>query len=142
MSGITNLKLFFSFFFLTSTYAFAQEDNPLPYVQKEAAYDIAPQFPGGPDSLQAYFATHIIYPEPEKSNGIEGYVMLKFEVTKKGKIINVSPVNGVPGGPNLVREAIRVVLSMPSWKSALKKGKPVPAEVNLNVPFYLNSNSK
>jgi periplasmic protein TonB len=112
-------------------------ENPLPWSPPEPAYDIAPQFPGGPDALNKYFSDSIQYPEPEKSKGIQGYVMLKFEVSKKGEIINVQPVNGVPGGPNLVKEAIRVMLMMPKWIPATKNGKRVQAEYHINVPFKL-----
>jgi len=115
----------------------AQEDNPLPYTSKESVYDMAPQFPGGPDAMHKYFTEHVQYPEPEKSKMIQGDVMLKFIVTKKGKIINVAPINGVPGGPNLVKEAIRLVLLMPDWIPATKNGKKVETEYNLSIPFRL-----
>jgi protein TonB len=114
---------------------YAQEENPLPVVQKEPAYDSAPQFPGGPDSLSAYIRNNLKYPESLKSTRPEGVVMLKFTVTKKGKIKDVIPVNGVPGAPEFVPEAIRLVLLMPSWIPALKKGKAVDAEYQISIPF-------
>ncbi len=122
-------------FVLIANNIYAQEENPLPYVQKEPVYDVAPQFPGGPDSLNAYISRNLVYPESLKSKRPEGIVMLKFIVTKKGKITDVSPVNGVPGAPEFVPEAIRLVLLMPHWNPALKKGKAVETEYHLNIPF-------
>jgi TonB family protein len=117
---------------------FAQEYNPLPFVHKEPVFDIAPQFPGGSNAMLVYFADSIRYPEPEKSKRIQGSVAVKFDISKKGKISNVRATNGVPGGPNLVPEAIRVLEGMPNWTPATKKGKPVKVEeYSLHVPFKI-----
>ena len=64
-------------------------------------------------------------------------VFVKFDVTKKGKVINVQVTNGVPGGPNLAKEALRLIQSMPDWIPATMKGKPVEAEYNLVIPFKI-----
>ena len=114
----------------------AQEENPLPYVPVDPVYDLAPQFPGGPDSLNSYFQKNLVYPESLKEMNTGGTVMLKFWITKKGKITEVAPVNGIPGAPECVPEAIRVVLLMPPWIPATKKGKAVETEYQLNVPFH------
>lgn len=124
-------------------HAVAQEgENPLPWTPPEPAYDIAPQFPGGAAALKNYFTDSIRYPEPEKSKGIQGAVLLKFEITRKGEIINVRGVNGVPGGKNLMHEAIRLVQAMPRWIPARKNGKRVKVDHTLTVPFSLDRKDK
>ncbi len=128
------------FLFLTSSfsnYTFAQKENALPYVIKESVYDFAPQFPGGAKALNKYYADSIIYPQDEKERKIQGYVMTTFTVTKKGKIKNIHIVNGVPGGPNFVKETIRLLENMPKWLPATKKGKRVDAEINMSILFKL-----
>ena len=117
---------------------FAQEEyNPLPYEPKEPAYDLAPQFPGGAEALRKYYTDSIRYPEPERSKGLQGYVLVKFMVTEEGKIKEVKLINGVPGAPNFAAETLRLLYSMPPWIPATKDGKPVEVEYNLAVPFKL-----
>ncbi|MDP1744209.1 MAG: energy transducer TonB [Bacteroidota bacterium] len=120
--------------------SFAQNgEHPLPFVQQEPKYDTAPRFPGGSHAMMKYLDDSIRYPEPERTKFIQGNVMVKFSVTKEGRIIDVQLVNGVPGGPNLARESVRIIQSMPTWIPASKNGKPVEAEYNLSVPFKIKN---
>ena len=139
------IKLFKTvlFILMNAFFALAQNDeNPLPYVHKEPQFDIAPQFKGGPQALNKYFADSIRYPEPEKSKGKHGGVLMKFVITKRGKITKVEAINGVPGAPNFVKEAKRVLESMPRWIPATKNGKKVDADYQMTVPFYLSKSGK
>ncbi len=133
---VKNILIFLSFI---ANFSFAQDgENPLPYVHQEAKFDTAPRFPGGEEAMMKYFADNIIYPQPEKTKGLQGYVSLKFDVTKDGKIINIMATNGVPGAQNLVKEAIRIIKNMPAWIPANKNGIAVDViEYNLNVPFKI-----
>lgn len=118
--------------------SFAQHgEHPLPFVPQEPKYDTAPRFPGGSYAMMKYFDDSIRYPEPERTKFIQGNVMVKFFVTKEGRIIDVQLVNGVPGGPNLARESVRIIQSMPIWIPASKNGKAVDAEYTLSVPFKI-----
>ncbi|MEO8150086.1 MAG: energy transducer TonB [Bacteroidia bacterium] len=131
------LSLFILILFIQISFA-QEEENPLPYKFEEPKFDTAPRYPGGENAMFKYFADNIKYPEPEKSKGLEGSVSLKFIVIKEGKITKVEALNGTPGAPNFVKEAIRVLENMPFWIPATKKGKPVDAEYYLTVPFELN----
>ena len=112
-------------------------ENPLPFVPPPRLYDTAPQFPGGPNAMIRFFADSIRYPEPEHSGGKEGLVMTKFKVMANGKISNVELINGVAGAPNLAREAVRVLYSMPVWSPAILDGERVEAEYYLSIPFKI-----
>lgn len=126
------------FFILTACFCFAQEgENPLPYVAQKPKFDTAPRYPGGDKAMKKFFEDSIRYPEPEKTKSIQGSVSIKFDVTKKGKVCNVKLINGVPGGPNLAKEAVRVMQTMPLWIPATKNKKPVTAEYYLHVPFVI-----
>ena len=109
---------------LFSLLAFAQ-DEPfgLPHVEREPAFDIAPQFPGGSDAMMRYFADSVHYPEPELSQRRGGYVMVVFTVSRKGRISGTRVVNGVAGAPHLAAEALRLLEAMPKWESATKEGQ-------------------
>jgi TonB family protein len=116
--------------------AWAQNDEfPLPYVHKEPAFDIGPQYPGGSVAMMRYFADSVRYPEPERTQRKQGQVLVAFTVTKKGKVTGVRVVNGVAGAPDLAREAERLLAAMPRWAPATKKGRRVDAELSLSIPF-------
>jgi len=123
---------------ILSTHSFAQEgENPLPWNMPELAYDTAPQYRGGSNAMLQFFADSVRYPEPEKSKGLQGSVSLKFIVDTSGAVTNVQLINGVPYAPNLAKEAVRLMYSMPHWIPATKNGKRVEAEYFLSVPFRL-----
>jgi len=132
------LIYFLNCFILFTSPALSQgEENPLPWDPPEPLYDSAPRFPGGSEALIKFFADSIRYPEYEKSKRIQGNVLVKFIVTKKGELTNIRIVNGVAGGPNLATEAIRLLNEMPRWLPATKGKRRVEAEHWLSVPFRL-----
>jgi protein TonB len=96
-----------------------------------------PEFPGGEAALYKYLNSNIKYPQMEADAHIQGTVYLTFVVDKDGNIKDVKPLRGVAGGPNLEKEAMRVVKSMPSWKSGKQNGRPVSVQYNLPVRFVL-----
>lgn len=113
-----------------------QGENPLPFVYEEPKFDTAPQFPGGAAALKKYFADSIRYPESVKGKNISGGVYLKFMVATDGSINSITPINGIPGAPELVKESVRLINAMPPWIPASKNGKPVEAEYYLSIPFF------
>ena len=110
---------------------------PLPHEPAPRLYDTAPRYPGGPEAFNRFIREEMQYPQPEKTKEIQGYVYLKFEVNEQGKIENAKVVNGVPGGPNLAREALRLLEIMPSWLPATLNGRPVKAEHYISLNFKL-----
>ena len=110
---------------------------PLPHNPPPRLYDTAPRYPGGPEAYNLFIRREMHYPEPERTKLIQGHVYLKFEVNEKGEIENVRLVNGVAGGPNLAKEALRLVSKMPTWLPATLEGRPVKAEHYISVNFKL-----
>lgn len=71
---------------LCSTSAMAQtvvEDDAIFVVAENA-----PEFPGGEDSLYAYIARNIVYPEAAKKEKIEGRVFVTFVIEKNGRCLS------------------------------------------------------
>ncbi|NOZ46629.1 MAG: energy transducer TonB [Chlorobi bacterium] len=95
-----------------------------------------PQFPGGDAALQNYIATHVVYPEIAKENGITGRVFVRFEVNRKGKVDKVSVVRGVD--PSLDKAAIDVIKQLPDWSPGKQRGKPVNVWYTAPINFVLN----
>lgn len=121
--------------------AFAQY-YPLPHVKMESPFDTAALFPGGSDAMLKYFSDSCYYPEPELSMGKSGNVLLKFTIDTFGLVQNIHIINGVAGAPNFVKEALRVVSLMPTWRPAIKYNRPVVSTYTVSFPFHLKHAKK
>jgi len=94
-----------------------------------------PEYPGGIDALLKYVYANTVYPEIAKENNIQGRVIVKFCVTAKGGINQISIFKGVD--PELDKEAMRVVKTITSFKPGKQGGKPVPVWFILPINFTL-----
>src|SRR4030042_188316 len=108
-----------------------EEAEPEPFVVVEEM----PMFPGGDVALLQYIAEHTNYPEVAKENNIQGRVIVRFCVTSKGGVNQVSILKGVD--PELDTEAVRVVNSLPAFKPGKQGGKPVPVWYMVPITFTL-----
>jgi protein TonB len=94
-----------------------------------------PTFPGGEKALFEFIYANIAYPEIAKENNIQGRVILRFCVTYKGGVDQVSILK--PVDPSLDNEAIRVIKMLPPWKPGKQGGKPVNVWYSVPVVFQL-----
>jgi periplasmic protein TonB len=94
-----------------------------------------PMFPGGDAALLAYISEHTQYPEVAKENNVQGKVIVRFCVTSKGGVDKVSILKSVD--PELDKEAIRVVQTLPPFKPGKQGGKPVPVWYMVPINFTL-----
>ena len=110
-----------------------QEEDPeaTPFVVVEEM----PMFPGGDGELLKYIAENTVYPEIAKENNIQGRVIVRFCVTSKGGVSQVSILKGVDA--ELDKEAIRVVNTLPPFKPGKQGGKPVPVWYMVPITFTL-----
>ncbi|MBE0679255.1 MAG: energy transducer TonB, partial [Bacteroidales bacterium] len=110
-------------------------------IQEEAPQEVfvvveeMPSFPGGDAELFKFIYANIKYPELAKENNIQGKVILRFCVTYKGTVDQVSIVRGVD--PSLDEEAIRVIKMLPLWKPGKQGGKPVNVWYSVPISFQL-----
>ena len=95
-----------------------EEAEEVPFVVVEEM----PMFPGGDAALLKYIGENTVYPEVAKENNIQGRVIVRFCVTAKGGVSQVSVLKGVD--PELDAEAIRVVNTLPPFKPGKQGGKP------------------
>ncbi len=102
-------------------------DEVLSYAEK------MPEYPGGVTPLFAFIKEHLVYPDFEKENGIEGTVYVRFTVTEEGKVVNPEVVRGVNGAPNFNKEVLRIINKMPNWIPGENNGKKV--KVYFTMPF-------
>lgn len=95
----------------------------------------APQFPGGESALYKYVESHIRYPEAAAAKGISGRVTVQFVVRKDGGIGEVKILRSKD--PDLDKEAIRVIKSLPAFTPAKNKGYKVNVWYTMPVSFRL-----
>lgn len=97
--------------------------------------DQDPSFPGGDVACMKWLTNNINYPKEAMEKGIEGRVIVRFVVTKNGKITNAEVVR--PVDPLLETEALRAIRSMPDWVPAKRNGQNVDLQFTLPITFRL-----
>lgn len=94
-----------------------------------------PQFPGGDAALLKWVSEHIRYPAMAQENNIQGRVVVQFVVTKTGAVGEVKVVRGKD--PDLDKEAVRVVKSLPKFVPGKMNGHAVNVWYTLPIQFKL-----
>ncbi|WP_289858914.1 energy transducer TonB [uncultured Muribaculum sp.] len=112
-----------------------EEKKPVEENKVFSAVEQMPQFPGGESALMQYISKNIKYPPVAMENGIQGRVVVQFVVTKTGKIGEVKIARGKD--PDLDKEAMRVVKSLPDFIPGKMNGQAVNVWYTLPVTFKL-----
>ena len=115
------------------TALFQNDDPPVPYSQIEKK----PTFQGeDAGTFARWVAQHLIYPAEAKADGLQGRVMVSFDVCEDGAVRNVRVLRSVH--ETLDAEAVRVISSSPKWEPGEQGGKPVKVSYTFPVIFKLN----
>lgn len=107
-------------------------DNRIYYMVEENAH-----FPGGDEACLKWLSEHVKYPEICMELGVQGRVIVSFDVNKDGSISDIKTL--CSPDPRLSKEAERVVRMMPKWVPAMQDGKPVRSRFMVPVLFRLGS---
>ncbi len=94
-----------------------------------------PVFPGGDAALLKWIGSHINYPPVAQETGIQGKVTVQFVVTKTGSVGQVKVVRGKD--PDLDKEAVRVVKSLPKFTPGKMNGHAVNVWYTVPITFKL-----
>ena len=92
-----------------------------------------PSFPGGMAALMKYIKDNLRYPEICWEGAAMGRVNVVFIVNEDGSLSDVKVIRSII--PELDKEAIRVVKSMPKWNPAKQNGKAVKMKYVVSVNF-------
>lgn len=95
-----------------------------------------PEFPGGTAAIYRHIAKTMRYPLIAQEKGKQGKVTVSFIIERDGKLGDVKVTKGVD--PNLDKEAIRVIKTLPNFTPGKMNGKPVRTSMSLPVTFKLN----
>ncbi len=101
-----------------------------------AFVDEQPEFPGGAEAMYNWIAANIQYPAGALAEGVQGRVIVEIIVDESGNIKNPRVLRG--RNPELDKEALRVVNSMPTWKPARVKGEAVSTTNTIPISFKLH----
>jgi protein TonB len=112
-----------------------EEKKPVEENKVFTAVEQMPQFPGGEAELMKYIQKNLKYPPVAMENNIQGRVVVQFVVTKTGKIGEVKVVRGKD--PDLDKEAVRVVKSLPDFIPGKMNGQSVNVWYTLPITFKL-----
>lgn len=99
------------------------------------AVEQMPQFPGGEGALYEFIGKNLRYPPMAAENNIQGRVVVQFVVTKTGSIGEVKVLRGKD--PDLDKEAMRVVKSLPKFIPGKMNGQSVNVWYTLPINFKL-----
>ena len=110
--------------------------TPEPKVEQIfTAVEQKPAFPGGEAALMKWLSSNIVYPVMAQEEGAQGRVVVQFVVEKDGRIGQVKVVRG--RHPELDKEAMRVVKSLPKFIPGKNNGQTVRCWFTLPVNFKL-----
>lgn len=111
----------------------------IPAVDYNAIFtdpETKPEFPGGTAAIYRHIAKTMRYPLIAQENGKQGKVTVSFIIEKDGALSDVKVTKGVD--PNLDKEAIRIIKTLPNFTPGKMNGKPVRTSMSLPVTFKLN----
>jgi protein TonB len=109
-------------------------------VAEEKVFEVIeqmPTFPGGDAELFKFLSDNIRYPVIAQENGIQGRVIVRFVVTRKGDVDRIEVVRSVES--SLDKEAIRIVKTMPKWIPGKQNGENVSVWFTLPINFKLQN---
>ncbi|WP_300926909.1 TonB family protein [Duncaniella muris] len=113
-------------------------DPEQDYKVYEAIVDVRPTFPGGDEKLMEWISQHIVYPPGCWESHIQGRVTIRFLIKADGSVGEAEIIRGVY--PELDKEALRVVKSLPKFNPATLNGKAVEYWFTLPIIFRLTDN--
>lgn len=99
------------------------------------AVEVMPRYPGGEAEMMKFLAMNLRYPEAAMKSGKSGRVVVRFVVSKTGKVENPEIMRGI--SPELDAEALRVVGTLPDFIPGQSDGKPVACHYALPISFSL-----
>lgn len=114
--------------------------NSLPSITSPMTLDITytiveeeANYPGGASTWMKHLKTNIKYPSDALRKGINGRVILSFDVTKQGEIVNIIVAKGLGYGCD--QEALRLLVTSGKWTPAQQNGEAVNSRSTISITF-------
>jgi len=97
--------------------------------------DTMPKFPGGIDSLAAFICNNINYSNIHQEIDAEGIILIRFVVTKTGKIKDARIIRSLESSYD--KEALRIVSLMPDFIPGQQNGRNAAVYYTLPIKFRI-----
>lgn len=94
----------------------------------------------GDDGWYAYLSKNIKYSQNDRQTGVEGTVIVGFQIHADGSVQNVEVLRGIGGESDM--EAIRVVSAGPNWEPGKIGGEAVNTRMSMPIQFKLSGASE
>jgi TonB family protein len=94
-----------------------------------------PKLPGNEEALFDYIGRNLRYPDSAMKDGIQGRVVVKFCVTRKGEVTDHEITKSV--SPDLDAEALRVIKTITTFEPGYKDGKAITVWYEVPISFVL-----
>ena len=114
------------------------KEAPADSTAKEEVFMVAeqmPEFPGGMKEMLKFLQENVKYPENAMKNNVQGRVIVQFVIEKDGTPTEFKVLRSVD--PDLDAEALRVLQTMPKWKTGMQRGEVVRVKFTVPVSFKL-----
>ena len=89
----------------------------------------------GAQGIMEHIINKLQYPQDAQKAGVEGTVVVKFVINKKGQ---VSETKVLEGPQELTKSAQSVIRGLPGFTPGTQNGKPVNVELVLPIRFALS----
>lgn len=124
----------------TFTWVACTENSSLPTDHYDTGevftqVEIMPEYKGGLEAMFQFLGENMEYPVHSKEKGLEGKVLVKFVVNKKGGIQDVEVVKSP--ADDMSEETIRIIQAMPDWEPGYMNDKPVNVQFVLPILFKI-----
>lgn len=93
-----------------------------------------PEYPGGKKAFNTYITQHLQYPEEALKAGVQGDVLVTYEVNDNGEVLSPKVKHGIGHGCD--QEAIRLISSL-KFASTQNRGVRVMSRFTTRIPFRL-----
>ena len=95
----------------------------------------SPEYPGGMEAFKQMIANNLQYPEQMQLEGVEGCVVLQFQICANGELIKPKVTKNVH--PELDEEALRVIQLSDAWIPGEFHGRKTTTQYTVPITFAL-----
>lgn len=95
----------------------------------------SPEYPGGMEAFKQMIASNLRYPESVQLEGVEGCVVLQFQICANGELIRPQVTKNAH--PQLDEEALRVIQLSDAWIPGEFHGRKTTTRYTFPITFAL-----
>jgi len=124
---------------------FVKYANPIPMntfskammneKQPVLLHDQPAEFPVGKMAMNKYILSQIRISEKAEELGFRGRIVVKFKVSKTGKVSDVKVIKGLPECRECDDEVVRLMQTMPDWIPGKVRGRKADTYVQIPITF-------